>query len=114
MLERLDASRLERFNRCVIDGAVRSSDFASLMDFARLPKRRNSLLGNVQEVINQPIWDTVSFAAAAAMAKTVMFQTPIGQSSKTLAQTYMTKAGQLEQPQKLVIRAIGVYIANNT
>ena len=86
------------------------------LDFGRVPKvrGRNPLVANMMEVINQPVYDSVSYAQAAAMTKSVLFQTPIGQSGKTLAQTYMTKAGQLEQPQKLVIRAISLFFANNT
>lgn len=105
----------ERFGH--LDRALRGEGFnPALLDFGRLPKvgGRNPLVANIMEVINQPVYDSVSFAAAAAMAKTVLFQTPIGQGGKTLAQTYMTKAGQLEQPQKLVIRAISLFFANNT
>jgi hypothetical protein len=105
-LERFSAARLGRFNPASISG----------YDFGRMSKvsGRNPLVAGVMEVINQPVYDSASFAAAAAMAKTVLFQTPIGQSGKTLAQTYMTKAGQLEQPQKLIIRAIALAFSNNT
>lgn len=77
-------------------------------------RRPNSLVAGQEEVIDQPFYDSLSLAANTAFAKTVLFQTPIGQSSKTLAQTNMTKAGQLEFPQRLIIQAIGVFIANNT
>lgn len=91
-------------------------DYVSRNGFGAMPRvtGRNPLVANIMEVINQPVYDSVSFAAAAAMTKTVLFQTPIGQGGKTLASTYMTKAGQLEQPQKLVCRAIGLFFANNT
>jgi hypothetical protein len=112
-LNRFSAERLGQRDR-----VLRGEGFTPSMlpDFGRLPKvsGRNPLVAGVMEVINQPVYDSVSFAQAAAMAKTVLFQTPIGQGGKTLAQTYMTKAGQLEQPQKLVIRAISLFFANNT
>lgn len=115
-LSRFDAAhRLDRFNRAV-RGEGFDPSLISEFDLGRMPKTkgRNPLVANLMEVINQPVYDSASFAQAAAMTKTVMFQTPIGQSGKTLAQTYMTKAGQLEQPQKLVIRAISLFFANNT
>ncbi|MGH7487925.1 MAG: hypothetical protein ACREMY_20340, partial [bacterium] len=117
-IERLNPSRMERANRAAIDsrGQMTPNEFAalSLGNFGRLPKHQNPIVSGLLDVINQPMYDSVSFAAAAAMAKTTLFQTPIGQSGKTLAQTNMTKAGQLEQPQKLVIRSIRLYLANNT
>jgi hypothetical protein len=111
-------STAERFDR--LNREVRGEGFdpalLSGLNFGKLPKvsGRNPLVANIMEVINQPVYDSASFNASAAMAKTVLFQTPIGQGGKTLAQTYMTKAGQLEQPQKLVIRSIKLWLANNT
>jgi hypothetical protein len=116
MLERFNAAqRLDRFNRSV-RGEGFDPSLISSFDLGRMPKvkGRNPLVANLMEVINQPVYDSASFAQAAAMVKTVLFQTPIGQGGKTLAQTYMTKAGQLEQPQKLVIRAISLFFSNNT
>lgn len=91
-------------------------DYVSRRGFGSMPRvsGKNPLVANIMEVINQPVYDSVSFAASAAMTKTVLFQTPIGQGGKTLAQTYMTKAGQLEQPQKLVCRAIALFFNNLT
>ncbi len=121
-IERLSPTRLEAANRNLIDsvlaGKERTNVYLSEFGIGRMPVVRshgkNPIVANIMEVINQPVYDSVSFAAAAAMAKTVLFQTPIGQAGKTLAITNMTKAGQLEQPQKLVIRAIGLYVTNNT
>lgn len=67
-----------------------------------------------QEVITQPVYDSVTFAAAAAMAKTTLFQTPIGQNGKTLAQTNMQLAGQLPSPQRITVRSIQLGISMNT
>lgn len=113
MISRFQA--INRFGRALRGEGFDPSLIAPL-DFGRMPKvgGKNPLVANMMEVINQPVYDSASFAAAAAMTKTVLFQTPIGQGGKTLAQTYMTKAGQLEQPQKLVIRAINLFFANNT
>jgi hypothetical protein len=109
----------ERFGRS--DRRLRGERFdpslLAALDFGRLPKvvGKNPLVANIMEVINQPVYDSASFSAGATITgPTVLFQTPIGQSSKTLAQTNMTKAGQLEQPQKLVIRAIDLWISNNS
>lgn len=109
------AERFDRLNRD-IRGENFDPSLLSGLNFGKLPKvsGRNPLVANIMEVINQPVYDSASFNPSAAMAKTVLFQTPIGQSGKTLAQTYMTKAGQLEQPQKLVIRSIKLWLANNT
>jgi hypothetical protein len=116
-MNRFDAAlRFDHFSRSLRSSEGFDPALLSEFDFGRLPKvsGRNPLVANLMEVINQPVYDSVSFAAAAAMAKTVLFQTPIGQGGKTLAQTNMTKAGQLEQPQKLVIRAISLFFSNNT
>jgi hypothetical protein len=110
-IERFSPKRLENFNRRTIDDRVSGRGYGRMPGASR---GKNPLVANIMEVINQPVYDSVSFAAAAAMAKTVLFQTPIGQAGKTIAQTYMTKAGQLEQPQKLVCRAIGLFFSNNT
>ncbi|MGH9501672.1 MAG: hypothetical protein ACRD20_02345 [Terriglobales bacterium] len=77
-------------------------------------KAHNPTYPGVVDTLNQPSYDSVSFAAGAAMTKTVLFQSPIGQGGKTLAQTNMTQAGQLPFPNQLVITSIKVYVANNT
>jgi len=77
-------------------------------------KRHNPNLGGVTEVITQYFYDQVSFAQGAAFARTILFQTPKGQGGKTLAQTNMTQAGILPNPQRFTIQSIQVLIANNT
>ena len=84
------------------------------MGFRHVPRRQNPTLGGVIEVITQPLYDQVSFAQGAAFAKTILFQTPKGQGGKTLAQTNMTQAGILPNPQRFTIYAICVLISNNT
>ncbi len=77
-------------------------------------KARNPILGGVEDYITQPIYDSVSFAANAAFAQQTMFQQPRGQAGKTLAQTNMTAPGFLPNPQRLILRALRVFISNNT
>lgn len=80
------------------------------------PKARasNPILGGVEDYITQPIYDSASFAAAAAMTQLTMFQQPRGQGGKTLAQTNMTGPGFLPNPQRLILRALRVFTSNNT
>jgi hypothetical protein len=117
--ERFNPTRLIAHQDDLRKGTLSPRDLDAILggfDFGRMPKvkQRNPLVGNMLEVINQPYFDSVSFAAGAAMAKSIMFQTPQGQAGKTPAQTNMILPGQLPQPQKLVVRAITIYIANNT
>ncbi|MBZ5523575.1 MAG: hypothetical protein LAP21_15180 [Acidobacteriia bacterium] len=74
----------------------------------------NPILGGVEDYITQPIYDSASFAASAAMTQLTMFQQPRGQSGKTLAQTNMTGPGFLPNPQRLILRALRVFTSNNT
>lgn len=64
------------------------------------------------EVIYQPLYDFQAYAAAGATQYT-FFQTPIGQSSKTLVDTNMQSAGQLPAPQKFLVQTIEVYLIHN-
>lgn len=62
------------------------------------------------EIISQPIYDTVSYLAAGS-ASLQFFQTPVGQSSKTLADTNMLIAGSLPSPINMLVTdiQIGIY-----
>jgi len=80
---------------------------------APMRRRENPVVGGMLEVINQPVYDSFSVASNTAVAKQVLFQTPIGQSAKTLNLTNMTKAGFLENPQRLTIFSIRLYLSNN-
>jgi hypothetical protein len=117
--ERFNPARLNVQDRALKTGSLDPRDLDALIssfDYGRMPKvkQRNPLVGNMLEVINQPYFDTVSFAAGAAMAKSIMFQSPQGQAGKTPAQTNMILPGQLPQPQKLVVRQIRLFVINNT
>lgn len=64
------------------------------------------------EIISQPLYDTLSYTAAGTgMSSLVFFQTPVGQSSKTLADTNMTIAGSLPSPINMLVTdiQIGIY-----
>lgn len=87
----------------------------SSFNFGRPRSRvKNPVVGGIEDYISQPIYDSVSFAAAAAFAQQTMFQAPRGQAGKTLAQTNMTIAGSLPNPQRLILRALRIFISNGT
>ena len=78
-------------------------------------KVQNPNLGGVIDVITTELYDQVSVNANTAFpSPTILFQTPIGQSGKTLANTDMTAAGILPNPDRFTIWAIAVHVANNT
>lgn len=76
-------------------------------------RRPNPLVPGMNKTKDQPYYDSFSLAANTAFTKQVMFQVPQG-GAKTLASTNMTQAGILQNPVRLVVQAIGVFIANNT
>jgi hypothetical protein len=80
----------------------------------RIRRSSNPVIEGKADVITQPIYDSFSIAAATAVTKQTLFQTPIGQSSKTLANTNMSQAGILPNPQKLTVYAIRLYFSNLT
>jgi hypothetical protein len=80
----------------------------------RMVRHSNPVIAGVEETIDQPIYDSFSIAASTAFAKTVLFQSPIGQNGKTLAQTNLVVGGQLQNPQRLELHTVSVCIANNT
>jgi hypothetical protein len=90
----------------------------SLRRGLRLPStrvRQNPNLGGTIDVITTELYDQLSVNANTAFpSPTILFQTPIGQSGKTLANTDMTAAGILPNPDRFTIWAIACYIANNT
>src|SRR5579885_2996367 len=61
----------------------------------------NPVIEGKADVITQPIYDSFSIAANTAVTKQTLFQVPIGQAAKTIANTNMTQAGILPNPQKL-------------
>lgn len=59
------------------------------------------------EASTQPLYDFQAYAATGQTSLT-FFQTPVGQSSKTLANTNMQSAGMLPAPQQFLIQGVGV------
>lgn len=114
----LSVDRLADFNRAILDHQApqHSRRRLSPLGFGRMPmhRRQNPAYPGGIDTIDQPMYDSVTFAAGAAMAKTVLFQSPVGAGGKTLAQTNMQSAGQLPAPWTLKVRFVKVYITNNT
>lgn len=88
-----------------------AAEFAGKANPLRMP---NPAVTGMAEQINQPIYDSFSVNANTGFPKTTLFQTPIGQAGKTLAQTNMTQAGSLPAPQQFLIQAIRLRIVENT
>jgi len=62
---------------------------------------------NQREIVWNPLYDTVTYAQAGQTSLT-LFANPIGQSSKTIADTNMTLAGQLPAMQSFLVTSIHV------
>lgn len=61
------------------------------------------------EGIRQTFYDSATYANAG-QTQLQFFQTPRGQSSKTVADTNMTSAGQLPQPQHFLVESIEILL----
>lgn len=83
------------------------------VQLARRSKQNPGVPGQI-DVIDWTYYDSISFAAAAAMATTVFFQTPISGTKLLNATNLQGTGGQLPFPQTLTVTALKVYIANNT
>lgn len=77
-------------------------------------RRQNPAVDGVQEAIEWVLYDSFSVAANTAFPKTVMFQTPVGQGGKTVAQTNMTAAGRLSSDERFAVRQVAIYVSNDT
>lgn len=62
----------------------------------------------MEEVVKQSLYDFQTYPTAGA-TQFSFFQVPIGQSSKTKADTNMTLAGALPNPQKFLAQSVEVY-----
>lgn len=84
----------------------------------RLPsarKRQNPNLGGTIDVITTELYDQLTVNLNTAFpSPSILFQTPKGQGGKTLANTNMTAAGILPNPDRFTIWAIACYISNNS
>ncbi len=81
------------------------------LDFLNWQKYRVNRPGQ-PEIISQPLYDTALYAAAGQTSLT-FFQVPVGQSSKTLADTNMEIAGSLPQPKIFLCTGIEIYFFPN-
>lgn len=118
------AARLDRFNRGIRNSYIEPEDMddaISIMELGKIPgkiRRRNPIVNNMLEVINQPYFDSFFFAAGAAMAQIILFTVPQGGTgqgvNKTPATTNMVLQGQIPAPQKLLVRQVRLYLMNNT
>lgn len=61
-----------------------------------------------KEVVRQTLYDFTSYAAAG-QTQLSFFQTPKGQSGKTIADTNMSIAGMLPKPQQFLVESIEIY-----
>ncbi len=63
-----------------------------------------------EEVIRQSLYDFQAWGASGAgVTQYSFFQVPVGQSSKTKADTNMTNAGMLPNPQKFLVQSLEVF-----
>lgn len=113
---------IEKVNPAKVRSFLSATGFGKAGELQRDVNRRirsivrasNPTVAGVEETIDQPIYDSFSIAANTAFAKAVLFQSPIGQGGKTLAQTNLVVGGQLQFPQRLELHSIAVIIAGNT
>lgn len=84
---------------------------------------RNPLASNLGDFIVQPEWDYYGVAVSTACVAQTLFQVPQGNPftitggatfTKTLQTTSMVQAGQLQAPERLLVRGITVYLDNLT
>ena len=74
--------------------------------FHDIQKRKNNpTYTGVTEAIDKPVYDDAVFTTTSTSLD--LFQTPIGQSSKTVNETSMRQAGILPSPEKFTIKRIG-------
>ncbi len=82
---------------------------------------RNPVASGLGDFIVQPIWDFYGVAAATATIRQTLFTIPQGSNftitggatfAKTVNTTSMTLNAQLEAPQRLLVRAVSVYLDN--
>lgn len=77
------------------------------------PRFTNPTLAGVEDVVNQPIYDSMTAAAGAAFPNVTTFFTSGQTNGKTLAQTNMTLNAQLPAPQRLFVQAYRLYVRND-
>lgn len=86
-------------------------------------RMKNPLAGGLGDFVIQPEWDYYGVAASTACVAQTLFQIPQGNPftitggatfNKTLQTTSMVLNGQLQAPERLLVRGITVYVDNLT
>src|SRR5690348_10433582 len=77
------------------------------------PRFSNPTVAGVEDVVNQPIYDSLTAAQGAAFPLTSTFFTSGLTGGKTLAQTNMTLNGVLPAPQRLFVMGYRIYVGND-
>jgi hypothetical protein len=78
-------------------------------------RRQNPNLGGTIDVITTELYDQLSVSPNNPFpSPSILFQTPKGQAFKTLANTNMTAAGILPNPDRFTIWAVAAHISNNS
>lgn len=77
------------------------------------PRFSNPTVAGVEDVVNQPVYDTLTAAQGAAFPLTSTFFTSGLTGGKTLAQTNMTLNGVLPAPQRLFVEGYRIYVGND-
>ena len=82
-------------------------------------KYNNPIVPGVLEVITQGVYDYYEVAAGNAVTSQILFTIPIGGSytpaggsafQKTIYHTFLEQQGQLQAPQKLLVKGLSLYI----
>ena len=83
---------------------------------------RNPLVSGLGDYRVEPIWDIYLIAASTACVKEILFSIPQNNQfqipggaafNKTVQSTSMLKSAELPSPERYILRAISVYLANN-
>ena len=85
-------------------------------------RMRNPLVQGLGDYRVEPIWDIYLIAASTACVKEILFSIPQNNQfqipggaafNKTVQSTSMLKSAELPSPERYILRAISVYLANN-
>lgn len=87
---------------------------AFLRDAKARFRKQNPISPNQADYVNWPLYDRITFAAAATVPALVkLFVSPIGQNSKTKVDTNLTQVSTLEAPQWFNATGLSVYFNPN-
>ncbi len=77
------------------------------------PRFTNPTIAGVEDVVNQPLYDTVTAAQGAAFPLSSIFFTSGLSTGKTKNQTNMKLNGVLPAPQRMFLQAYRLYVGND-